>query len=153
VPLAFTLRGVPVPAGEELLFAGRASTWEPAAPPAAGARTFGLGRRARLVLGAGRPRYLVAGRARAAGGLLVVTDRRVLFRGRRAGRAGAAVRDDVPLADVAHLRIEGPLLSIERRSRPGAPLVVRVATPAPVATLVSAAAALAAARAAPPPRR
>jgi hypothetical protein len=144
VPLAFTLRSVPVPAGDTLLFAARASVWEPA-PAGGGGRAFAVGRRGRLVFDGGRPRYEVAGRARAAGGLLVVTDRRVLFRGRRAaGRAAGAtprdVREDVLLGDVAHLRLEGPLLAVERRSRPAAPLVVRVATAAPVANLVAAAA-------------
>jgi hypothetical protein len=56
---------------------------------------------------------------------------------------------------VAHLRIDGPLLAVERRSAPARPLVVRVATPAPVARLVAAAAQARAARpaAAPGPRR
>jgi hypothetical protein len=138
VPLAFTVRRVPVPGGETLYLASRASLWEPARP-AAGGRRFALGRRGVLTLGGGRPRYAVAGRERAAAGLLVVTDRRVLFRG-RGGAGRAAVREDVPLADVAHLRVDGPLLAVERRSRPARPLVVRVATPAPVAALVAAAA-------------
>jgi hypothetical protein len=155
VPLAFTVRGVPVPAGEELYFAARASIWAPAAAAARG-RTFALGRRSALAVGAGprRLRHLIAGRERVAGGLLVVTNRRVLFRGTGAGRGGAPARDDVPLGDVAHLRVEGPLLAVERRSAPARPLVVRVATPAPVAKLVAAAAQAAAARAAAagPPR-
>jgi hypothetical protein len=145
IPLAFTVRPVPVPGGETLALASRASLWEPA-PPAPPGRTVTVGRRVVLALGGGRPRFTVAGRTRAAGGLLVVTDRRVLFRGRRGGRD---VRDDVPLTDVAHLRIDGPLLAIERRSQPARPLVVWVATPAPVATLVSAAAAAALARGVP----
>jgi hypothetical protein len=144
VPLAFTLRPVPVPAGEALLFAARASLWRPA-PRAAGGRVFAVGRHRIALGGAPGPRYTVCGHARAAGGLLVVTDRRLLFRGRGrrdAARGGRAeLRDDVPLADVAHLRVDGPLLMVDRRSRPGAPLVVRVATPAPVAALVAAAAA------------
>lgn len=139
VPLAFTLRGVPVPAGEELYFAARASLWATATGVGAGGRTFALGRRRVLTLGgaARRVGYAIGGRERVAGGLLVVTNRRVVFRG--AGRAGAA-REDVPLGDVAHLRVEGPLLAVERRSQPARPLVVRVATPAPVAKLVAAAA-------------
>jgi hypothetical protein len=137
VPLAFTVRPVPLPAGEALLLASRASVWEPE-PPAGGARAIAIGRRGRLMLGgAGGPRYVIAGRVRTSAGLLVVTDRRVLFRGRG---PGGDVRLDVLLPDVAHLRLEGPLLSIERRSQPTRPLVVRVATAAPVATLVAAAA-------------
>jgi hypothetical protein len=145
LPLAFTVRRVPVPAGDELYFASRASLWAAAPAGAPGGRRVTVGRRGTLTVGGSgaRVRYEVAGRERAAGGLLVVTDRRVLFRGR--GRSGD-VREDVPLSDVAHLRIEGPLLAIERRSQPARPLVVRVATPAPVATLVSAAAQASAAR-------
>lgn len=150
IPLAFTLRPVPIPAGETMILAGRASRWEPAPPPPAGSRTLTLGRRRALAFGRGQPpRYTIAGRARVAGGLLVVTEHRVLYRGR--GRGGT-VRDDIPLADVAHLRLEGPLLTIERRSRPAQPLVVHVATPAPVATFISAAAHAAATRAAAPRR-
>lgn len=145
VPLAFTVRRVPVPAGEELLFAARASLWT-AAGPATPGRQFAIGRRRVLTLGAGtrRVRYAIAGRERRSGGLLVVTNRRVLFRG--GGRAGT-MREDVPLGDVAHLQVEGPLLVVERRSRPPHALVVRVATPVPVARLIAAAAYASAARA------
>jgi hypothetical protein len=155
VPLAFRLRPVPVPAGEELYFAARASLWGPPAPPPPGRTwTLTLGRRRAYALDTGvwppRVRAAVAGHERRAGGTLVVTSRRVLFRG---SAKGAAARDDVPLADVAHLRVEGPLLTVERRSQPGRPLVVRVGTPAPVAKLVAAAAQAAAARAAAAPAR
>jgi hypothetical protein len=145
IPLAFTLRPVPIPGGETLAFASRASLWQPAAAPAPGSSTLRIGRRHTVSVTGRRLRHAIAGHARAAGGLLVVTDRRVLFRGRG---AGGDVREDVPLGDVAHLRVEGPLLTVERRSQPARPLVVRIATPAPVATLVASAAAGAAARAA-----
>jgi hypothetical protein len=137
-PLALTLRPVPTPAGEEVWFATGASVWR--AAPSAG-RTLRLGRWHALALGGAGwralvPRWRVGGRARATGGVLVVTNRRVLYRG---GRGASAVREDVPLADVAHLRLEGPMLVIERRSRPAAPLPVRVPTAGAVARLVLAA--------------
>lgn len=148
LPMAFTLRPVPVPAGETLLFAAAASRWGlPAPAPGGGGRerTIAIGRRRVLRLGLRitGPRYTVAGRARDARGLVVVTDRRVLFRG--TGRGGP-VRDDVPLGDVAHLRVDGPLLAVERRSAGARPLVLRAPSPVLVARLVAAAAAAAAGR-------
>jgi hypothetical protein len=137
-PFAMTLRPVPTPAGEEVWFASGASLWRPAGD-GPGGRLLRLGRwRAVQVGAAGTPRgWRVGGRRRATGGVLVVTNRRVLFRG---GRGSNAAREDVPLADVAHLRLEGPMLVIERRSRPSAPLPVRVATAGAVARLLLAAA-------------
>jgi hypothetical protein len=135
-PFALTLRPVPAPAGEEVWYAAGASLWRPAA--ANGARVLRLGRWLRLVAGGGRrPRRQLGDREHDVGGILVVTSRRVLFRG---GRRARPVREDVPLADVAHLRLEGPLLVVERRSRPGAPLPVRVAAAGAVARLILAAA-------------
>jgi hypothetical protein len=132
--------------GRVAVAGGRAGPGSPAAATPGG-WTLRLGRRRRLTLRAAGPgrgaRYTLAGHARAAGGVLVVTSQRVAFRGRR------GTRDDVPLGDVAHLRVDGPLLMVERRSRPADPLVVRVGAPVPVAGLVSAAAAAAGAAAAP----
>lgn len=133
-PFALTLRPVPSPAGEEVLYAAGASLWR----PAGAARVLRLGRWYALSTGGGRwPRWRVGARERAGGGLLVVTNRRVAFRG--TGRA-RGVREDVPVGDVAHLRLEGPLLVVERRSRPGAPVPVRVAAAGSVARLILAAA-------------
>jgi hypothetical protein len=139
-PFAMTLRPVPSSAGEEVWFATGASMW--GAAPAVG-RTVRLGRWHGLAVGGpgwrgAVPGWRIGGRARATGGVLVVTNRRVLYRG---GRGVSAVREDVPLADVAHLRLEGPILVIERRSRPAAPLPVRVPTAGAVARLLLAAAA------------
>ena len=137
-PFALTLRPVPSPAGEEVWYAAGASLWAAAVDGPAPPRRIRLGRWWALAVGGGRGlRRRVGGRERAAGGLLVVTSRRVLFRG--TGRA-RAVREDVPLPDVAHLRLEGPLLVVERRSRPGAPVLLQLATAGAVARLIQAAA-------------
>lgn len=143
-PFALTLWPVPAFAGEELWYAAGASRWR--APPATGGGwTLRLGRCRRLTVQPTGPargaRYAVAGHARETGGVLVVTSGRVAFRGR--GRAAAGAREDVPLGDVAHLRVDGPLLVVERRSRPARPLVVRVGAPVPVAGLIAAASAAA----------
>lgn len=147
-PFALTLRPVPTPAGEEVWYATGASLWRPAAGDR---RRVRLGRWHALAVGGSGGRGPLAGwrigdRARATGGVLVVTNRRVLFRG---GRGARAVREDVPLGDVAHLTLEGPMLVVERRSRPRDPLAVRAATAGALARLILAAATAATA---PPPR-
>lgn len=137
-PFALTLRPVPTPRGEEVWYAAGGSLWRPVVPaPGSGPRTFRLGRWLRLAMSGGRVRRRLGERERAAGGIVVVTSGRVLFRG---GSRAKPVREDVPLADVAHLRLEGPLLVVERRSRPTAPVPLRVATAGAVARLILAAA-------------
>lgn len=129
IPMVFSARGVQVPSSDALVLALGAVRWMPASAPARG-RALRVGRR-EWRLGARGVEWRIDGRQRRGRGLLVLTDRRVSWRG---GRDVV----DIPLADVAHVDVRGPLLEIRRRSAPGDPLAITVPQPISVGQMVAA---------------
>jgi len=132
IPMVFSARGVPVPPTDALVLALGAARWTPAAPPAPAAtgRALRVGRTEWRLGGRGVERR-IDGRQRRGRGLLILTDRRVSWRG---GRDVV----DIPLSDVAHVEVRGPLLEIRRRSAPGDPLAITVPQPISVGQMVAA---------------
>lgn len=131
-PMVFAAGSVAVPSGDALVLALGGSRWGGRQALPAG-RAVTLGRTTLHLAGRTLSRR-VEGRARLERGLLVVTDRRVTWR-------GDAATLDVPLRDVAHLEVRGSLLEVRRHSASADPLVLTVPQPVAVAQVIAALAA------------
>jgi hypothetical protein len=127
-PMVFSARSVAVTVGDTLVLALGGGRWGARQPPPAG-RALAIGRTT-LHVDAGRVRRRVEGRTCLERGLLLVTDRRVTWR-------GDASTIDVPLGDVAHLEVRGSLLEVRRHAFPSDPIVLSVPQPVSVAQVIA----------------
>jgi hypothetical protein len=158
VPFSFARGAVPYPAGDEFVLGLETSTWRPAdpsRPPGGGPAPVGQPVRRRGMRW-GRSEFWVGpagverridGRVRDRRGRLAITAQRLLFTANDRptaaattppGGAASAAAVDVPLGDIAGFAVRGPLLEVQRRSRPADPLTVLVPSPVLVARLVQA---------------
>jgi hypothetical protein len=127
-PMVFSARSVAVTVGDTLVLALGGGRWgaRRALPPG---RSLAFGRTT-LHLDSGRLSWRVEGRERVERGLLVVTDRRVTWR-------GGTSTVELPLRDVAHLEVRGSLVELRRHSAPSDPLILSVPQPVSVAQVIA----------------
>lgn len=136
IPCSFALGTVPYPAGDTFVLGLESSLWMvPAGQPRAGHGTKPASIRG---IRFGRQEWLVRltaierridGRTRVTRGRLAITAQRVRF-------TGKTRTVDIPLADIAHFAVRGPLLEIQRRSAPTDAVAFRVPQPVLVARVI-----------------
>ena len=151
IPFSFAFGKVSYPAGDDFVVGLNASRWavpDPSIPPGGGqapvtAPVTRVGHKVgkhEYWLGPGRIEHRVDGRAKVDRGKLAITRQRVLYTARDGTRV------ELPLRDVANMRVTGPLLEFERRGGRGPAVAFRVPQPVLVAKIVQALASRPAAR-------
>ena len=136
IPCSFALGTVPYPKGDTFVLGLESSLWVvPAGQPPTGheakpapIRGIRLGRQ-EWVFRLTAIERRIDGRTKVTRGRLAITAQRVRF-------TGKTRTVDIPLADIAHFAVRGPLLEIQRRSAPTDVVAFKVPQPVLVARVI-----------------